>query len=213
MKTGLQCTSLPLRFSVHAMSSSLVRTVASAPLSFRTALILEILLSADSPAKSRGCMVTLSSGSSGLSSQIMSNGSEVATALRLDGMKSHDVQHHPSKPTLLPGFSSFARYSAMVGVESSPAFISLMPVPSSCCSACMKYRESVQTAALLFVMTNVPAEPVKPEIHFLASQCCGTYSPSCGSVLGTTKASISFFFIHERKASSLLFINSMLQNR
>ena len=77
----------------------------------------------------------------------------------------------------------------MVGVSGKPSFIRRNGVPSSCFSAAMKYRLSVQSAASEMVTTAVPALPSKPLIHCRVCQCAGTYSPWCGSVLGKMKAS------------------------
>jgi hypothetical protein len=59
-------------------------------------------------------------------------------------------------------------------------------------------------------MTAVPAEPVNPLIHLRDSQCSGTYSPECGSVLGTMNADSWRASISLRRAANLLFISVLI---
>lgn len=76
-------------------------------------------------------------------------------------------------------------------VARATALYKSMPLPSSCCSAWRKY-EFVHSPALS-VITTVPAEPVKPDIHSLDFQHGATHSLRCGSALGIMKASMFFF--------------------
>ncbi len=93
--------------------------------------------------------------------------------------------------------------SVMSGVSGCPILNRSNPVSLSSSAACIKYRESVQTPAFSLVTTAVPADPVKPLIHFLDSQCLGGYSLRWASVLGMINASRLFSPMNLRMASSL----------
>ena len=81
------------------------------------------------------------------------------------------------------------------------------PVSVSCSPACMKYLESVHKPPSSGVITAVPAEPVNPVIHLRDSQCAGTYSPECGSVLYVMYADMLLLCIRLLKAEILFRIS------
>ena len=62
-------------------------------------------------------------------------------------------------------------------------------------------RIALRGGAYSLVITAVPAEPVKPDIHSLDFQYGATYSLRCGSVLGIMKASMPSLFNNARRAS------------
>ena len=103
--------------------------------------------------------------------------------------------------------SCLSNHCAGVGVPSIFSFISTKSVPSSCCAAAMKYRESVHSAAPFLVTTAVPAEPLKPLIYSRAFQCAAVYSLWCGSLVGTMTAPTPWLSIHWRNSERRLLIS------
>ena len=61
-------------------------------------------------------------------------------------------------------------HSGIEGVPSTLIFIKTIPLSANSFSAWTKYLESVHSAAFFLVTTSVPAEPVKPETHFLQAK-------------------------------------------
>ena len=82
----------------------------------------------------------------------------------------------PSKPRAPLSGSCSARNWDSVGTPGWPARISCMPLPSSCRSACKKYRPSVHRYAPSRSTASVPAEPVNPDRNSRALKCAPTYS-------------------------------------
>jgi len=58
------------------------------------------------------------------------------------------------------------------------------------------------TLIAFVVSHSVPADPVKPDIHWRACQCAGRYSDRCGSALGIRQAAMPFCCIACRRAVS-----------
>ena len=69
----------------------------------------------------------------------------------------------PSKPKTPPSGIWSIRYSSMVGTPSSPIAIRRVSWPSSSFFAWTKYLPSVHMPEKAWVITMVPAEPVKPD--------------------------------------------------
>ena len=86
-----------------------------------------------------------------------------AASLRFHSRAPRNDTVRPSNPTVSPGFRFVSRYDRIDGVFSCPMRIRSIPEPSSSFSAWMKYRPSVQSAALSASTTRVPALPVNPE--------------------------------------------------
>ena len=136
------------------------------------------------------CTKTLSWGSAGRSGHVSAIGSKsvlssMPRAPRVAARLSASVRLNniPSTPTVLPCVRLCVSHVGMSGVSGRPSFISRISVPSSCCAACMKYRESVHSNALSAVTTMVAALPVKPLMRRKKAQWAPIYSLWWGSVL------------------------------
>ncbi len=75
--------------------------------------------------------------------------------------------HLPSKPRVSPSRIVLRRNSCSVGTPGSPMRCSIMPLPSSSCSAWMKNLPSTHRSASSFVTTSVAFSPVNPEKYSL----------------------------------------------
>src|SRR5690606_14039523 len=89
-----------------------------------------------------------------------------------------------------PFSSLFANQVAYSGFPCACNLTNSKPVPASCSLACTKYLESVHSPAKSCVITSVPAEPVKPDVHAIHLYLSGKYSLICGSDEGMIYASI-----------------------
>ncbi len=179
----MHSTSHPLMLKSHIRSSSLVSRKLSAP-SFSTFSMTSFFLSWKLlPAMASSSTVTFPAGNAGLSVQIFSDRSFSYTTLMClsSSFSSYSFPAWteitlPSNPRVWPSCIFFSRNSVIVGTPSSRMRNRVTPVPSSSCSAWIKYLPSVQSPAPSCHTSSVPLEPVNPQKYSLTLKKALTYS-------------------------------------
>ena len=197
--------SLPLALSTQAISSRLVRSMASHELRTRNFLSIVILSSLDCPQMSAPSVIIGLTGIMGLSSQRESSMSGASTILNessscesslksvlpserkavaislIDSM----VWDRPSTATITLLFSlgkaSVANHWGIGTCSGTLILCSSIPVPGRSFPACMKYLVSVHKPAWSIVMTISPASPENPLTHSTCFHLGEGYSLLWGS--------------------------------
>ena len=175
--------SLPLRFVIHAVSSSAAVTKTEAPASFiffRRSLSLSFVLR---PVYFSGTAHTGSPLTGGRSFQISSTGSRSGSTVppfpmtaRARRLPRRAPTSRPEKPSFMRSEAVFSTNSSKSGTPGSPSFISSTPLPLSSRSPWMKYLPSVQRYAFSGRTSRMLESPVNPDRKRTHSSWAPIYS-------------------------------------